>query len=545
MSVCIHCAKCVGIIAKHVTVEINICSGVGIYLVGMADMAVRESLLRITTALQSLNYNIPGRKIVVNLAPADLHKHGSGYDLPIAIGILAASGQVSVDMLDKCMFMGELGLDGAIRGIKGVLPTIELAEKMELKYCIFPRKSAIQASGFSKIKTFGVDNLNDVVSILNHNVNNLNHKKSSSKEYLLTKPLSKDTSAKPSSVKPSSAKPLSKEYTSAKPSRGAVNYMDFSEIIGQEEAKRGLEIAAAGGHNVIMIGPPGSGKTSLARSLITIMPKMTKEEAIETSKIYSVAGIGDFSHGLIRERPFRMPHYNATVPALIGGGSSDNIYPGEVSLAQNGVLFLDEFCEIKKDVLEALRSPIEDNEVVISRLKTKVSFPASFMLIAATNPCPCGYYGEDNKCLCTVSKRLSYFSRLSGPIMDRIDIQLWLHPIKVHNLIHKPKEESSAKIAKRVAKARKIQNKRFKEEGIFVNAQMDNRLIERYCKLDESTKAFLAKAVKLAGYSARSFYRILKISRTIADLDNKIDISEIHIAEALRLRFLDKPNILK
>ena len=391
MLINIHCAKCIGIDAVPVTVEVDVATGIGIHLVGLADAAIKESLLRIVTSLQALGFRIPGRKIVINLAPADMHKKGSGYDLPIALGIIAASAQRELPLLDRYLIMGELGLDGTVREVSGALPTVELAAKNGMEGCILPRSSALEASEYGDIDVYGVETMEEVLDILSGDVE------------------MKDLLVK--NVKPAVDDAL-QILTGA---------MDFSEIIGQEGAKRGLEIAAAGGHNAILIGAPGSGKSSLAKAMAGILPKMNFEESLQTSKIYSVSGKGNTLGGLMKQRPFRAPHYSASVAALLGGGS-DNILPGEISLAHNGILFIDEFCEAPKKVLEVLRAPMEDRKVTISRLKSKVEYPADFMLIAATNPCPCGYYGEGDRCSCTPSRRIAYMSKLSGPIMDRIDI---------------------------------------------------------------------------------------------------------------------------
>ncbi|MCR5244083.1 MAG: YifB family Mg chelatase-like AAA ATPase, partial [Bacteroidales bacterium] len=321
------------------------------------------------------------------------------------------------------------------------------------------------------------------------------------------------------------------------------DYMDFSEIIGQEGAKRGLEIAAAGGHNVIMIGSPGSGKSSLAKAMSGILPPMDMQEAIVTSKIYSVAGRGGTRYGLIRERPFRAPHYSASMAAIIGGGNGDNIMPGEVSLAQSGILFLDEFAQMPKSITEALRGPLEDRKVVISRLRSKVEYPASFMMVAATNPCPCGYYGEGDRCTCTPSQRMNYLARLSGPIMDRIDVQLWLHPVQAGALVRKRPAESSAAVAERVRMARDIQRERLSGEGIFTNAEMNHRQMGKFCPLDKGCKDLMEKIISRMGLSARAFTRVIRLARTIADLAGIENISREHLMEAAGYRFLDRRDL--
>lgn len=540
MLININAAKCVGIEAVRVTVEVDVTSGIGIHLVGLADVAVKESLMRTMTALQAMGFRIPGRKIVINLAPADLHKNGSGYDLPIALGIIAASQQAEMPLLGRYLIMGELGLDGSLRYISGALPFAELAAGLGLKGCILPERSALEAASISGIDVYGAKNLADVLRVLCGGVPGY------ADDLLIRE------------------SELYRNSLAGEDGAGS-GVMDFSEIVGQDAAKRGAEIAVAGGHNMILIGSPGSGKSSLAKAISGILPPMTPEESLLTSKIYSAAGKSSGA-GLIRRRPFRAPHYSASLSSLIGGGSSAGISPGEVSLANGGVLFLDELAQMPKSLIEALRSPMEDRSVCISRLRTKIIYPASFMLVAATNPCPCGYYGEGDRCTCTVGQRTGYLSRLSGPIMDRIDIQLWMHPVEAAKLLSvaggsarktsapggrispgtyrgESRPETSAEIAGRVRKARLIQRERFRDEGISTNAEMSNRHLERFCPLSEECRDILEKIITRMGLSARAFSRIIKVSRTIADLSGARDIQPEHIAEAASYRFLDRKNI--
>ena len=471
------------------TVEVDITLGIGIHLVGLADAAVKESLLRTVTALQAKGFRIPGKKIVINLAPADLHKQGSGYDLPIALGIIAASEQRALPGLEKYLIMGELGLDGSIRYVAGTLPMVELAVQNGFKGAILPERSASDL-------------------------------------------LIWNTECYGAALREERERPVTADY------------MDFADILGQESAKRGVEIAAAGGHNLIFIGAPGSGKSSMAKAMAGILPPMTREESSITSKIWSVAGKTTGHLGLMRRRPFRAPHISASKAAILGGGSGENILPGEVSLASGGVLFADEFCEAPKSTLEALRGPLEDRKVTISRLKAKIVYPASFMLVAASNPCPCGYYGEGERCTCSVGQRAAYLSKLSGPIMDRIDLQLWIHPVQTSALIEGRKGEPSTAIAARVLKARNVQQARFAGTGIFTNAEMSSKLLERFCPLSADCKATLERIIDRLGLSARAYTRIIKIARTIADLAGLPDIQPNHLLEAAGYRFLDRRNIL-
>lgn len=506
-------AKCIGIDAVPVVVEVKIDRGIGIHLVGLADAAVKESLLRTVTALQSMDFHIPGKKIIINLAPADLHKNGSGYDLPIALGIIAASAQRDLPRLGRYLIMGELGLDGSVRPVPGALPYAEMAVGMGLSGCILPAQSAMEAVELRQAEIYGVDNLSQVLSIL----------EGEDREDLLIWNREIYTDREISSETPA-------------------GYMDFSEIIGQEAAKRAAEVAVSGGHNLILIGPPGGGKSSIAKAITGILPPMSLQESLVTSKIYSVSGLVSHSAGLIRRRPFRAPHYSASLAAFIGGGNGGNIVPGEISLAHNGVLFADEFAQMPKSVVEALRGPMEDRKVVVSRLRGKVEYPASFMLVAATNPCPCGYYGDGDRCTCTVGQRVGYLSRLSGPLLDRIDLHVWVNPVDTRRLIDRPKAESSAAVAARVAAARQVQAERFRAEGINTNAEMSNAQMEKFCPLSDDCKTLLENIIERLGLSARAYSRIVRISRTLADLAGQRDILPVHISEAAGYRFLDRRN---
>ena len=528
MLINIHCAKCIGIEAVPVVTEVDIAPGIGIHLVGLADAAVKESLLRTITALQSRGFRIPGKKIVINLAPADMHKKGSGYDLPIALGIIAASRQRDLPLLKDFLIMGELGLDGAVKEIPGALPLAELAEAEGLKGCILPLKSAVEAVELHGVDIYGVCDIEEVLRVLSG--------EEPCDDLLAINRLKIVQEEKDGNTGMTALEEGGSGYTDG--------ILDFADIIGQEGAKRGLEIAASGGHNVILIGSPGSGKSSLAKAMAGVLPKLSLSESLQTSKIYSVAGKGNKNGGLMRNRPFRAPHYSASLAAILGGGS-DTILPGEISLAHNGIFFADEFCEAPKRALEALRAPMEDRKVVISRLKSKVEYPADFMLVAATNPCPCGYYGEGDRCICTPSRRIAYLSKLSGPIMDRIDVQLFLRKVDPKKLVQWKKAEPSAAVAARVLAAREIQRKRFEGEGIFTNAAMNNKHLEKYCPLSEECRILLERIIDSMGLSARACTRIIKLARTIADLAGAEDILPEHLSEASAYRFLDKQNIFE
>lgn len=496
------CATCVGINAVTVTVEIDISTGLGFEMVGLPDNAVRESMARIHTALASYGFRVPGRQIVVNLAPADIRKEGSCYDLAIAIGIIAGSEQALLRRCGEFIIMGELALDGRIREIVGALPIAVHAKESGFAGCIFPEQSAIEASDIEGIEVYGVRNLSEVIDILSGEMD---------MSHLL--------------VRKHSVPPQ-------------CSYCDFKNVKGQLLAKRGLEIAAAGGHNLILIGTPGSGKTFMASCLPSILPPMSPQESIETSKIYSVYG-QNCRNGLMTERPFRSPHHSASIVSLIGGGSK--AAPGEISLANNGVLYLDELAQFSKATLDALRQPVEDGKVIISRARYKVEYPSSFMLIASMNPCPCGYYGDGtDRCQCSQTMISKYLSRISGPMMDRIDMHIYVKAVNAEELVGDVEGESSSKIAGRVVAARNIQLERFKKDGIFTNSQMTPSLLAEYCDCGENGKTFLKKVIEKMNLSARAYSRVLKVARTIADLKSEKKISVEDIAEAVQFRNLDR-----
>lgn len=506
-------AKCIGIDAVKIIVETQVSRGIGIHLVGLADTAVKESLLRTVTALESVGFHIPGKKIVISLAPADMHKSGSGYDLAIALGIIAASEQLEFPSPEKYVVMGELGLDGSVRYVPGALPIVDMASAEGAKGVILPRESLGEvADASASVPVFGVRTLKDAVRILEER---------------------------------DDCSDLICDGRDGVPvGNREQNLIDFRDIIGQEAAKRGMEIAAAGSHNAILVGSPGSGKSSLAKALAGILPPMTRQESLQTSKIYSVCGKSLSTSHSSFVRPFRSPHYSASVSAIIGGGGGDNIIPGEVSLAHNGVLFLDEFLQIPKSVTEALRGPLEDRCVTVSRLRNRVCYPASFMLVAASNPCPCGYWGEGDRCVCTPAQRQNYILRLSGPIMDRIDLHLVCRSLSASEIASGKVGESSSEIAARVARARELQMKRFAGSGIFSNAEMGNRDIERYCPLDSSCRDILNRLMEKMAFSMRSYFRIIKVARTIADLALSDRICPEHIIEAAGYRFLDRGDVV-